>query len=350
MEMSRAEPPTLSVVVPVLNGERFLPRCLAALRASRTNGCTWELIVVDDGSSDRSAEIATGMADRVIRLSRPLKPSAARNRGVDAARGGILVFVDADVVLHPDALGLLYETLTRRPEVSAVFGAYDLSPAAPGLVSQYRNLLHHYFHERDAGETVTFWAGIGAIRREAFESVGGFDEGQFPLEDVELGYRLSARGYRIALRPEIQGTHLKRWSLSRMILADVRDRGVPWTRLLFAHRYILRRPTLNVRRGEQVLTGLMGLATLFGVIGLVSGNRTWLLGAAAAVALTAAGNWPFTIWLARRKGWWFALRTVPLRLLYYWLNVVSVGLGLLPTPSAGRKRSSRGVPVARPAP
>jgi hypothetical protein len=347
MEMLQSEPPVLSVVVPVRNGEQFLPRCLTALRASRTNGWTWELIVVDDGSSDRSAEIAAGFADRVIRLPRPLKPSAARNRGVDSARGGILVFVDADVCVHPDALGLLYETLSCRPEVSAVFGAYDLSPAAPGLVSQYRNLLHHYVHQREAGETVTFWTGLGAIRREAFESVGGFDEGQCPLEDIELGYRLSERGYRITLRPEIQGTHLKRWTLLRMVVADVRDRGVPWTRLFVGRRHSIGRSTLNVRRGEQVLTGLMGLACLLAVIGLLTGGPTWLTLAAVAAALTVAGNWPFTAWLARRRGWWFALQTIPLRLLYYMLNVVSVGLGMLPTLRADGRRSLRGVPVAR---
>lgn len=337
----QAELPALSVVVPVRNGEQFLPRCLAALRASQTDGWTWELIVADDGSTDRSAEIAAGIADRVIRLPGPLKPSTARNRGVDSARGPILVFVDADVCVHPDALRLLYDTLSCRPELSAVFGAYDLSPAAPGLVSQYRNLMHHFFHEREAGETVTFWTGLGAIRRAAFEGVGGLDERQFPLEDVELGYRLSERGHRIALRPEIQGTHLKRWSLISMAVMDVRDRGVPWIRLLLGRKHMIGRSTLNLRRGEQVLTGLVGLAGLLAPAGLLTGRLSWLALAALAILLTLAGNWPFTAWVARERGWWFAVRTIPLRLLYYGLNVVSIGLGLLLAVWPDRKPSSQ---------
>jgi hypothetical protein len=342
MGTAGAEAPALSVIVPVRDGAEFLPRCLQSLRASETGGLAWELIVVDDGSTDSSAEIAARFADRLIRLPTPLKASGARNRGADAAQGEILVFVDADVCVHPDALGRIYETFSREGDVAAVFGAYDLSPAAPGLVSQYRNLLHHYVHQREAGEAVTFWTGLGAIRRELFELVGRFDEGE-TLEDIELGYRLSARGCRIVLRPEIQGTHLKRWTLVQMVFTDVRDRGTPWVRLLLARRRMIGRRTLNVRPGEQVLTGLMALAGLLTVVGLVSGRSIWLGLAVLAGATVLAGNWPFHAWLAAQRGWWFALRAVPLRLLYYALNVVSVGLALLPAPGSKRKPALGGL-------
>jgi uncharacterized membrane protein YphA (DoxX/SURF4 family) len=265
----------------------------------------------------------------VIRLVAPLKPGAARNRGAEAARGRILVFVDADVCVHPDVVRRMHEALSKEPGLAAVFGAYDLGPAAPGFVSQYRNLLHHYVHQRDAGEAVTFWTGVGAVRREAFEHVGRFDEGQNQLEDIELGYRLSSHGHRIELRPEIQGSHLKQWSLLTMAMADVRHRGVPWMRLLLGRRNLSRRLTLNVRRGEQLLTGLMGVVILSAAAALVPGYSTWFAAAALATFLIVAGNWPFLAWLAQQRGWWFALRAIPLRLLYYALNVVSVGLALL---------------------
>jgi len=329
--MATAPPdrPLLSVIVPVRDGEDFLPRCLAALQASRLARSSWELIVVDDGSTDRSAALAVEVADHVIRLPRSLRASVARNRGADRARADILVFVDADVCVHPDALGQLAEFLGRTPDVSAVFGAYDVSPAAPGFVSQYRNLLHHYVHQRDAGRAITFWTGLGAVRREALEAVGGFDESQHMLEDVELGYRLSDGGYRIALRPNIQGTHLKRWTLGRMIVADVRDRGVPWVRLLFRGGPKGRRATLNVRRGEQVMTGLMGVALVLPGAWALSGHSAWAAVAAGIIGLLLGGNLPFTLWLARERGWWFALRSIPFRLLYYALNVVSLGLGMV---------------------
>jgi glycosyltransferase involved in cell wall biosynthesis len=327
-ETGVAEGPVLSVIVPVRNGAEFLPRSLSALRGSTTGNWAWELIVVDDGSTDSSADIAEPLADRVIRLPAPVRPSAARNAGAAAARGQVLVFVDADVCVHPDALGRIHDCLSAHPQVDAVFGAYDVSPVAPGLVSQYRNLLHHYVHQREAGETVTFWAGLGAVRRGPFEHVGQFDDRQHLVEDIELGYRLSERGYRILLRPEIQGTHLKRWTLDSMVVADVWHRGVPWVRLLLERRHAIRRVTLNIRAGEQALTGLAAAAVLLVVAGVVTGRSSLILLASLAAVLLVACDWRFSWWLARTRGWWFAVRTVPLRLMYYALNVLSVGIGL----------------------
>jgi cellulose synthase/poly-beta-1,6-N-acetylglucosamine synthase-like glycosyltransferase len=343
METGGADGPALSVIVPVRDGARFLPRSLAALRASTTGTWTWELVVVDDGSTDSSAEIAEGFADRVIRLPAVVRPAAARNAGAAAARARILVFVDADVSVHADALGRIHEFLSAHPEIDAVFGAYDTSPAAPGLVSQYRNLLHHYVHQREAGETVTFWAGLGAIRRTAFERAGQFDDRQHLVEDIELGYRLSGRGCRIVLRPEIQGTHLKRWTLASMVLADVWHRGVPWVRLLLERRQPVNRATLNIRVGEQILTGLAAVAVLLSLAALVTGQGRLMLLAGLAAGLTVAGDWRFSRWLVRSRGWWFALRAIPLRLMYYVMNVISAGLGLL------QACAERKLPAALPA-
>jgi glycosyltransferase involved in cell wall biosynthesis len=343
-EVGDPDSPVLSVIVPVRNGAQYLPHSLAALRASTPGNWTWELVVVDDGSTDASAEIAEGLADRVIRLPSAVRPAAARNAGAAAARGGILVFVDADVSVHADALGRIHAFLSGHPEVDAVFGAYDASPAAPGLVSQYRNLLHHYVHQREAGETVTFWAGLGAIRRAAFERVGQFDDRQYLVEDIELGYRLSGRGHRIVLRPEIQGTHLKQWTLGSMVVADVWYRGVPWVRLLLERRHSITRATLNIRFGEQILTGLAAVAVALAIAALASGGSSLMVAAAVAAGLTIAGDWRFSRWLARSRGWWFALRAIPLRLMYYALNVISAGLGLL------QACADRRLPAALPAP
>jgi len=170
MAIDRVDEPALSVVVPVRDGVGFLNRCLSALGASDLPPGSWELIVVDDGSGDRSSEVAARYADRVVRLPAPgAGRSAARNRGAELARAPVIVFVDADVAVHPDALRRIRDVMAQRQDVSAVFGAYDLMPAAPGLVSQYRNLLHSYVHRRDAGEAVTFWTGLGAIRRDVLQ-------------------------------------------------------------------------------------------------------------------------------------------------------------------------------------
>ena len=313
------------------DGAQFLDDSLSALQASDLPKNRWELIVVDDSSSDRSAEVAVRYADSVIRLvNGPAGPAVARNRGAEVARADALLFVDADVCVHTDALRRVIEVFQREPDVTAVFGAYDSAPAAPGLISQYRNLLHRYVHQRDAGDAVTFWAGCGAVRAEVFARCGGFDEAlvQASIEDIELGYRMSALGHRIVLDPEVQARHLKRWTLRSMIVSDVRHRGIPWMRLLMKQK---ARPaaTLNIRVSEQACTVLVIVGCLAWFGWLWNGGSAWLAVAASAITTTLVINGPLLAWFARQRGWKFALYSVPLRLLYYVLNAVSVSLALL---------------------
>ncbi|MBA2291737.1 MAG: glycosyltransferase family 2 protein, partial [Gemmatimonadales bacterium] len=217
--------PRLSVIMPAHQAAHLLPDTLAALCANTLPRSAWELIVVDDASRDNTAEVAGRWADRVIKLPAPPRgPGGARNEGADVATGDWLMFVDSDVRLHPDALARVAAVIDADPTLVAVFGSYDAHPEARGLVSEYRNLLHRYTHIVGAGEAETFWAGCGAVRRDAFRRVGGFDTARFPrpqIEDIDLGYRLRDLGGRILLDPRIQGTHLKRWTLSAMWRTDL---------------------------------------------------------------------------------------------------------------------------------
>src|SRR5262249_5000753 len=137
--------PRCSAIVPATNAPPTLGACVEAIRAAAEPPD--ELIVVEDGGG----------------------PADARNRGASLARGDVLVFVDADVVVHPDAFARIRADFDRDPDLGALFGSYDDRPAAPGVVSAFRNLLHHHVHQQGAGRATTFWAGLGAVRREAFE-------------------------------------------------------------------------------------------------------------------------------------------------------------------------------------
>src|SRR5574338_113470 len=247
-------PPRLSVIVPVRDGAGFLAQSLPALRASDLARDAWELIVVDDASRDGSGEVAARFADLVVRPS------------------------GADVSVHEDALRRLARAFDDDA-VAAVFGAYDTSPRAPGLVSQYRNLLHHWVHVQGRGEAETFWAGLGAVRRRAFLAAGEFDETMSQLEDIDLGYRLRALGHRILLRPEIQGTHLKQWTLGSMVRTDLFGRGVTWMRLHLEQGRKGRPGTLNLRPAEKLYTLLAFTAALALGVALVGGDGRRLIGA-----------------------------------------------------------------------
>jgi len=333
--------PRLSVIVPVRDGADFLAESLPALRASDLPPEVWELVVVDDASTDRSAEVAGRYADAVVRLTHPQGPALARNRGAERARGDILVFIDADVCIHRDALRRFNEIFTREPDVAAAFGAYDTAPRAPGLVSQYRNLLHHRVHAESPGDAETFWAGCGAIRREAFAEAGEFDETMRQLEDIELGYRARALGHRIVLRPEIQGTHLKRWTIGSMITTDLFGRGVTWMCLHLEQRRGGRPGTLNLRPAEKLYTLLTGLAAAAIGIAAVRREPAWLLASAACLLVVLVGNVPLLRWFGRERGLWFALGVMPLRLLYYALNAIATPIGWLQHILAPRKRRLR---------
>ncbi|MBC7316506.1 MAG: glycosyltransferase family 2 protein, partial [Chloroflexi bacterium] len=155
----------LAVIIPVYNGREYLVHCLAAIK--RSSRMPDELLVVDDGSTDGSGTLAAEMGACALRLGeRPQGPAVARNRAATICQADILVFVDADVALHSDALSRMEAYLEAHPEVSALFGSYDDAPTAPGLVSRYKNLFHHYTHQHSRREASTFWAGCGAIRRE----------------------------------------------------------------------------------------------------------------------------------------------------------------------------------------
>jgi glycosyltransferase involved in cell wall biosynthesis len=324
----------LSVIVPAHQASLQLPLSLEALQKSDLPRDAWELVVVDDASTDDTYVVAARFADTVVRLpGNPHGPAYARNRGVEAARGEVVVFVDADVCVHTDTLRLFADLFDRHPDVTAIFGSYDANPAAPGVVSGFRNLLHHHVHQRDAGEAETFWAGCGAVRASAFRAVGMFDEWHYhrpQIEDIELGRRLRLHGHRILLRPEIQGTHLKRWTLRDIMSTDFRHRGVPWTRLLLQERPTgAARRTLNLRLSEKTATAFAGVGWLALFTALIM-RATWPLWALLPIVLgIALLNRSFYWFLLRARGIRFALGVLPLHVLYYLINVVSVLFGWL---------------------
>ena len=138
--------PTLrvSVVIPAFNAGDDLERCLQAIKSSECP--VMECIVVDDASTDRiTSEIASRHNVCLIRMLEQSGPAIARNRGVQEAHGDIIFFTDADVLLHPDAIGHAVAAFQSDPEISAVFGSYDKQPAHPSFLSRYRNLYHQLF-------------------------------------------------------------------------------------------------------------------------------------------------------------------------------------------------------------
>jgi GT2 family glycosyltransferase len=310
--MQGAGAPTVSVVIPATNGPPTLPRCIEAMRSGSTPPD--ELVVVSEppGAS----------------------PAAARNEGALRARGEVLVFVDADVLVHPDALARIEAAFDADAGLTAVFGSYDDRPEAPGVVSAFRNLLHHHVHQCARGPAQTFWAGLGAVRRDAFLAAGGFDELQFPrssIEDVELGMRLTTAGARIDLDPGVQGTHLKAWSLGEMVRTDFARRGVPWVRLLLRRREVPSGLNLGWRHRASAVASVLGL------VGVVARRPAPV---AAGALLLVALNGSFYALLLRRRGPSQAAAGIGLHALHHLVSAAALPAGALT--HAGDKLSAAG--------
>lgn len=319
--------PQFSIIVPVFDQAELLAQCLQSIRASDFED--YELLVSDDGTPDAGAilRIAEQFGARLVRSEARLGAASARNRAAREASGDRLVFFDADVTLHPETLERLAKAFECDAPPDAVIGSYDRQPVAGNRTSQFRNLLHAHAHQRSHCEASTFWTGCGAISRERFVELGGFDEhyAEQSIEDVELGLRLHRAGGRILLAPEIQVTHHKRWTLSSMVHTDLFRRAIPWTALLRDHG--LPRD-LNFRMRDRVASALSALAVILAVVALRHGTLWWgfLTLDLCAVALLQASALGF---LAECRGGIFAAMCFPLLLIYNVVCVVGLGAGLV---------------------
>lgn len=318
----RPHRPTLSIIVPFHRNLAQLRRCLAAFQPLPIGG---EVIVVADGAPDDCRPLIREFGARLLEIPGPSGPAIARNRGAAAAHGEVLVFVDSDVVVAPDALARIVGRFQANADVHAVFGTYDDVPGATNFVSQYKNLAHAFVHRSSSTVATTFWSGLGAIRTRAFWAVGGFDE-RFPrpcIEDIDLGYRLHERGYAIRLDHALRGCHLKRWTVRSMIASDVLDRGIPWTQLILRAGRVHN--DLNIKSAYRVSVALAYALLIVVAMGFAHLAMLW-----AALPLLAALyvlNRRFYLFFVKTKGVMFAVRLLPLHYLYHLYNGVSFAAG-----------------------
>lgn len=323
--------PTVTIVMPAHTVRPELTAALDAIAATTASG--WDLLVVYDGDERTDGDFsavtsaAAARGGRTVRTPRTSGPAAARNRGAQASHSDLILFIDSDVCVRPDTVLRVQQFMAAHPDVAAIFGSYDDEPAHRGFASQFKNLSHHFVHQQGQSEASTFWAGCGAIRRDVFLAVGGFDERyERPcIEDIELGYRLRAAGHRIVLHRDLQVTHLKHWTLTGLLHSDLFDRGVPWVRLA------LRTPAgfvgdLNLAWRQRLCVALAWVAGAAFVLALW--QPAFAIVGIASCSAVIAMNARFFTWLTRARGPLFALAAMPLHLLYHASNGLAVLLGV----------------------
>lgn len=260
----RGRPGLVSVVLPVRDGAATLPQQLAAL-AGQTYGGDWELVVVDNGSRDRTATLLDGWDDRLplrrVDTSRRPGISIARNAGMRAASGDLLVFCDADDVVEPGWLDAMVRAAATGELVGGQLDPVPLNaptlraarPApqpADGLARAHGHLPYA------TGASLAIWAPVA-------RSLGGFDEGFRTCgDDVDLSWRAQAAGHRLVHAPDAVTHYRYRTSWAATMLQALRY-GIADTHLFHRHRAHLarRRPVRRAGFLRDPAALLRGRAT-----------------------------------------------------------------------------------------
>jgi len=312
--------PFLSVVVPTRQSADVIARSLEALRASDLPRECWELIVVDDASSDDSAAVAATQADVVVRLpGEPRGTAYALNRGFDVARGELVAFLSAGVCVVPDTLRRLVASLASEPDVVAVCGTFDCdTPEPASLVASYDGLYESYVRHRSAGDTDTLWPACSAVRATAFAQAGMFDEwcvGRPRTAAAEMGRRLRAVGGRIVLRTDVCVRPIRGQTLGRLLGETLRDDGTPSTAAESPVQGAGAQCAGRMQRAEWWSAALMGGAVALAVLAAAAHLPAAVVGVLALLAAVDVVNGAFYAHVARRRGAGHAMRLAPLHTL-----------------------------------
>lgn len=226
------EIPFISIIIPVYNGSKTLNECLNAIYSSTFQD--FEVLIIDDLSTDNSLEIAISFPCRIFRLEKKGGPAAARNRGAELAKGEVLFFTDSDVIIFKDTLQKIADAIKGK---SALTGMYTKKPYLKKFFSFYHNYYAHRSQKETSSISFMFHSSCGAVRKEVFKKLGGFSENMKKptVEDVEFGYRLMESGYHVYLDKDIQVIHFTNYTFAKLIKSYF-YKSRDWAELLFARR------------------------------------------------------------------------------------------------------------------
>ncbi|HCP46856.1 MAG TPA: hypothetical protein DIU15_12490 [Deltaproteobacteria bacterium] len=351
MNTTDTEQPRVSIIVPAYQAASHLPSCVEALSHQTAAKDSFEVLIVDDGSSDRTAETPLPQGYRLLHHERNRGAAAARNTGARAARGQVLLFVDVDVVpseaLVEAVLDLFFDPSTGEIRCRAATGCYDPEPANDGWFPRYK-ALWTWFCWRRTGEARSdsdhLQGALCAISKAIFWQLDGFDEGYLggSVEDYEFSTRLRSDGSQIMFDARIRGKH--RFPGFLTVARNYWARTRMWLRLRFGTqspraRTPLRSGQANARAGAGALLALAAVVTQtlsFLPIAIDHGSLLQGLALASAVGYLATVS-SFLIFALRRHGIPFASYAL---VVHFALSVV-VGIAALSAPlGAGSHRSA----------
>ncbi len=313
--------PQYSIIIPAYNARHTLAACLNALQQQTVPQALRETIVIDDGSTDGTGQLAAQLGAKVLYQAKNCGQAAARNLGVRHAQGEIICFTDADCEPQPDWLAQLTAPLHANPALSAVKGVYRTRQKALTARFVQAEYEEKYERLRQFARISFVDTYSAAYRRAVLLAVGGFDE-RFPVaEDRELSYRIAAAGYEMVFQPQAVVYHLhannpRAYFIKKVLNGYWAGQAVSF----FPER---RREDSYTPQLLKLQVGLMGLMLATAVISLLL--PLFLLPFIVTLAIFLATTLPFV-----RKTWakdrvvalaspcFLALRALALGIGYAW--------------------------------
>ena len=299
------------------------------------------VLVVDPGSVDGTSDKARELGAEVLELGRRAGPAEARNEGVRRMQDvDVVLFIDCDCVVHPDVLERVRAAFDGDPNLVSLTGSYDDTPPERNFASLYMNLRHHFVHQRARTEDASFWAGCGAVRKEAFERVGGFDADKYPrpmIEDIELGHRLAPSG-AMRLDPELHVTHLKRWTLGSVVHTDIFCRAFPWSRLILESGHLPNDLNVSARERVAAVFAALSIASALTGVGMLfwnAGAGLFFLGLAAVLPFSLGGE--LFRFFRERAGLGFALGAFAFHQIHLTYSAVVFAICKLQSLAGGKR-------------
>jgi len=265
----------ISVIVPNYNGSATIASCLGALYESDYGN--FEVVVVDDCSSDDSTDIIGEFPCRLIRLDKRSGAARARNTGARNGNGDILLFIDSDCVVEPDTLALVNETIKEyKGDRAVIGGTYTKTPYDGTFFSLFQSVFVNYFETKNGKYPDYIASHALAMRRHDFRESGGFKEQFLPiLEDVEFSHRLRSDGYTLVMNPNILVRHIFNFSLMKS-LRNATKKTTYWIIYSMHNRDLLADSgTASVDLKVNGVTYMLILLLMF--LSLMLGNLTILL-------------------------------------------------------------------------
>lgn len=287
----------VSIVIPAYNAQRTIGQAVVESLAQERTGLEVEVIVVDDGSSDNTAEVAKSAGATVIRQEN-LGPASARNRGWQSATGRVICFTDADCIPSSDWVVHLLEGFTDW-RVGAVAGSYDIANTGSWLARWvHREIMER--HARMPASVRAFGCYNVAMPRYVLEATGGFDPSyrRASGEDNDLSYRILKAGWHINFRSEARVAHHHPERLWKYLREQCRH-GFWRAKLYSTHPKMIGGDDYTLLRDslEPILVlGILALS-ISAVLGII--GSLWPLFIFLAVYSFIHLSWPLSWWLGR---------------------------------------------------